>query len=597
MSRVLTLASIFSAFSVKRIREIAQALDAKPTDWRNRQNLTRAISNALARTDGQELVSALTISELRDALLTLDEHVSGTKRVPLAQRLLAILGFLPKRNETPDSTEDRDGAVEEGRRILPNAPPGSVTLLSMTLHTDLLQRHESQFFDRKQVELKPGKLATHIAAFANADGGQIVVGITDGKGSTPTLAGFTRQEEANAHIQQSYFGLDPAVDGLVHRFHEYRDQNTGHFRYLLDIEVPRSTHVHYTSDKHCYIRKGAQSIQVPDDRIGDLLYSKGVKSYEDSRIVGYDSASLLAHKAANSYFLRVPTADKSAFLRSQRIVAPSHNGAFEATACAVLLLDDSPQAALPTRCGIKILKLETTETKYDRKFLVDDPISIEGCAEQLINDSVGKILEMMSLISFEREGEYVTLSFPREAIHELVANAVLHRDYSIKDDIQIRIYQNRIEIQSPGRLPGPVNTTNIRHERFARNPKLVRLLNKLPSPPNRDVGEGIDTVFNTMAGAKLREPQFVESANFFVATLRHESAATPQQQILTWLREKEGRTITNSVARDLTGIGGENKIKRIFQGMMSAGLIEWTDPNAAKNKVSYQLTKKGRRGA
>lgn len=82
-------------------------------------------------------------------------------------------------------------------------------------------------------------------------------------------------------------------------------------------------------------------------------------------------------------------------------------------------------------------------------------------------------------------------------LHEIVTNAVLHRDYSIAADIQIRIFDNRVEIESPGRLPGHVTTANILREQFARNPKLVRIINKFPNPPNKDVGEGLNTAFES----------------------------------------------------------------------------------------------------
>jgi ATP-dependent DNA helicase RecG len=81
------------------------------------------------------------------------------------------------------------------------------------------------------------------------------------------------------------------------------------------------------------------------------------------------------------------------------------------------------------------------------------------------------------------------IEYSTDAIHEINTNAVIHRDYSINDDVHVRIFDNRIEVQSPGPLPGHVTIANILEERAARNPKVVRLLNKFRNPPNKDVGK------------------------------------------------------------------------------------------------------------
>ena len=73
-----------------------------------------------------------------------------------------------------------------------------------------------------------------------------------------------------------------------------------------------------------------------------------------------------------------------------------------------------------------------------------------------------------------------------------IGNAVIHRDYSIADDIQIQIFNNRIIVKSPGKLPGLVTVDNILDSRFSRNSKIVRILNKYKNPVNKDMGEGLN---------------------------------------------------------------------------------------------------------
>jgi len=94
----------------------------------------------------------------------------------------------------------------------------------------------------------------------------------------------------------------------------------------------------------------------------------------------------------------------------------------------VLLFDDTPQASLPTKCAVKVTRLETAR---------------------------GSTSVSISRVHLRRlRGRYEALRYPPVAIHEIITNAVIHRDYGIKDDIHINIYDNRIEVISPGRLPG-----------------------------------------------------------------------------------------------------------------------------------------------
>ena len=76
---------------------------------------------------------------------------------------------------------------------------------------------------------------------------------------------------------------------------------------------------------------------------------------------------------------------------------------------------------------------------------------------------------------------------PLLALREILVNALIHRDYSISDDVQVLVFDNRIEIISPGRLPGYVSLENILDARYSRNSKVVRNLARYPNPPNKDV--------------------------------------------------------------------------------------------------------------
>ncbi len=153
-----------------------------------------------------------------------------------------------------------------------------------------------------------------------------------------------------------------------------------------------------------------------------------------------------------------------------------------------------------------------------------------------------------------------TVAYPAETLHEIITNAVLHRDYSVTDDVHVRIYENRVEVESPGRLPGHITPANILSERLSRNPFVVRHLNRFPDPPNKDVGEGLDTAFEFMRKLNLKQPEILEREHSVLVVIRHESLASPAQQVVDHLNSNE--SIRNQQARKLTGVLSESRMQK-----------------------------------
>lgn len=85
-----------------------------------------------------------------------------------------------------------------------------------------------------------------------------------------------------------------------------------------------------------------------------------------------------------------------------------------------------------------------------------------------------------------------TLLISEWAFQEAVTNALIHRNYFVQDDIQVRFFDDRVEVESPGTYPGYITVENIRTERFARNPLILRTLNRFQTTPNLDISEGVD---------------------------------------------------------------------------------------------------------
>ena len=182
----------------------------------------------------------------------------------------------------------------------------------------------------------------------------------------------------------------------------------------------------------------------------------------------------------------------------------------------------------------------------------------------------------------------ISIEYPEETLHEIITNAVLHRDYSIPDDIHIRIYDNRIEVESPGTLPGHITASNILDERFARNGNIVRIINKFPNPPNKDVGEGLNTAFRAMQRLQLKDPEVIQKNSSVLILIRHEQLASPEERIMRFLDSHA--SINNGEARETCVIREDWRVRSIFARMVEANMIEKV-PGSTTSNTAYR--KKG----
>jgi ATP-dependent DNA helicase RecG len=209
-----------------------------------------------------------------------------------------------------------------------------------------------------------------------------------------------------------------------------------------------------------------------------LEFAKGVTSFE-GHPVGV-ATELITESTVTRQFLEhvVPKAQPEAWLRKQSLIINDMP-----TVAGLLLFAEEPQAQIPKHCGIKVYRYETQESEGFRESLTFVPITVEGCLYDQIKDAVRITTTEAEKIPHLGPDGLESIKYPPETLHEIITNAVIHRDYSIADDIHVRIFDNRIEVESPGRLPAHVTPKNILHERFARNGAIVRLLNKLPTRP------------------------------------------------------------------------------------------------------------------
>lgn len=445
----------------------------------------------------------------------------------------------------------------------------------------VISLEEGHFIDLKSKDVSPAKLTKSLSSFANAEGGELYVGIDE---NVPlkrrTWRGFDRTEDANGFIQ-CFEKLFPLGDECNYGFL----QASAVPGLVLKVEIRKSKDVKPASDGKVYVRRGAQNLPVDtDEALQRLRRNKGLTSFE-TEPVSVDKTLITNSDHIIKFMLEVvPTAEPEPWLKKQQVILREMP-----TVAGLLLFADEPQAAIPKRCGLKIYRYKTKDEEGTRETLAFDPISVEGCAYDQILTAVQKTAEIIKSVKINTSIGLQAVTYPSTALHEIITNAVLHRDYSIADDIHIRIFDNRVEVMSPGTLPAHITPMNILEERFARNGTIVRLINKFPNPPNKDVGEGLNTAFNAMREMKLKPPIISQDGAYVKVILKHEALATPEELILEFLATHN--QIRNREARDICFIGSENKMKRIIQGMISNGMLERV-PGTTRYTAAYRLCRK-----
>lgn len=429
----------------------------------------------------------------------------------------------------------------------------------------ILETLEWHFFDIKRKEIKPNKLVRSVSAFANSDWWEIIVWVWEGNEKSRFFSWFHDLEDANWHIQaiEESFPFSNCLDISFLRL-------DSDWSYLLKININKSREFLNASDWYPYIRKWAQNIPIKDEAwIKKLEFKKWITSFEQNTL-NLPENYLLESDVIDAFIQEViPTSSPKKWLHKQLLLIDN-----KPTVAGVLLFGDEPQAALPKQSGVKIFRYTTTEQEWTRANLAFTPITIEGHIYKQIEESIKTTVELVQKIQILWESWLKFTSYPTETIHEIITNAILHRDYSVPVDIKIIIFDNRIEVHSPWRLPWDITPENILEEQFARNWTLVRITNKFPNPPNKDVWEWLNTAFSAMKKLRLKEPIISQNDNGVLVIIKHESLSSPESIVMDYLINHA--EISNSIARGLCWISSENQMKGIFQRLQKSKLLERT---------------------
>jgi len=403
----------------------------------------------------------------------------------------------------------------------------------------LIKKGRSESVEFMQATVESTDLARWIVGFANADGGIILIGISDYR-SISGIEIAPQNVEKLIHCPFDY--CEPPVEVEQERVSTKRGA-------VLVFKVKASNRVHCTTDGVVYLRIGDEIDHLHPDEILKLAYDKGQIPFE-KQIVGKAMLEHLDENLLKMYKQKLNTAlDINDILKTRGLIEVEGDKTNLTTAC-VLLFAKEPQKFIPN-CGIAFVrfegvKMETEPQNIIKREIVEKPLpKLIDAVFELLKNQIKKRKSSYGL-PFEERSEY-----PEFAWQETIINAVAHRDYSVTgSSIQIRMFDDRVEIESPGRLPGTVKVENIAEERFARNPLIFRVLMDLGYV--RDLGEGIDRMRDEMKRADLPESLFSEPNFSFEVVL--ENTVIYGEKTDKWLKQLKGVELSEQQRRALAFI-------------------------------------------
>ena len=217
------------------------------------------------------------------------------------------------------------------------------------------------------------------------------------------------------------------------------------------------------------------------------------------------------------------------------------------------------------------------------------PKTIRGPLIEQIDDAVAIVLrELEEGLTLSSSGFKARHVYPERVVKEAIVNAVVHRDYRLNRDIFIRLFDDRIEVESPGVFPGTITPATIaKAGSKARNPLVALNLREFPVPPNIDGGEGVPMMFAEMAAARLYPPQYRQSTDAQVesvtVTLLNLERPTAWDEVSHWI-DKQG-SIANAELREIAKLD-TLRASKMLAAWVEQGLLVVL-PGRGKRNTAY----------
>jgi ATP-dependent DNA helicase RecG len=400
-------------------------------------------------------------------------------------------------------------------------------------------------------EPDPQLLAETLVALANSDGGIVLIGVDDSGQAT----GQVYEDEIEGALQVAAQECRPPVEI---RWHQAAAEDGLAFA----IVVARSPELHSLADGRVLVRAGVENRPLSGDQIRQLAATKSTGDFEAETAPGArreDFDDEVIAEFVDKWEERQHR-EWTRSLDDLLVEMGALNEAGRPTIAGVLLFARNPQAFLP-QSGLTFVKFVGTEPRgesgqpgYGRRDEISGPLAR---IVQRTWEVVGEEMRIGAVVTgLERQER---TEYPVSAVREALVNAVAHRDYRLGGRrIEVRMFDDRMEITSPGGLPGFITVDNIIEEHFSRNPRIVTGLYQWGYI--EELGLGVDLMIDEMVRAGHPPPRFKDSPYSFTVTLLNvrERAPMPtwtrtmnerQAKALAYVQERE--RITNREYREL----------------------------------------------
>jgi ATP-dependent DNA helicase RecG len=435
----------------------------------------------------------------------------------------------------------------------------------------LIRQPEDQWLERVSARTQARTLADLIAGFANAEGGLLVAGVHDGK-----VEGVTTSNRLNAWRQAALDFTEPPVR---HRFEFLPCLNSnGEEDEIVLIEIEASQRVHLTAKGETFLRVGDENRKLGPIESQELRYDKGDSIYDGSAIDG-TSLDDLDDGLVEAYQASLRPATSLDQVLQARGLATEVDGVLLLTVAGLLVLGREPQAWFP-EAAVRVLRYAGSSRESGTRANVVEDTRLEGPIPFQVEGAQGRVEDFLPLaMRLQRGGRFSESTLiPKFAWLEAIVNAVTHRSYSAGGDhARIELFDDRLEVESPGRLPGLVRPESIRSSRFARNPRIARAMSDLGY--GRELGEGVDRMFEEMSRAGLPDPVYAERSMSVHVTLLADQLAGRMLERLPVGSERfveflsRGDRVTTTQAVELLGVSRPTALKYLHE-LRKGELIE-----------------------
>lgn len=377
----------------------------------------------------------------------------------------------------------------------------------------LLELKTVIFSGERVVSPKRDELADEIAAIANTRGGVIVFGVDD---KTRDIVGVPI--ESLDVLERLVFevcndSIDPPV--LFQTIRMELPDESGDFKPVLKVEVPRSLFVHKSPGGYFH-RQGSSKREMPPDVLARLFQQRSqarLFRFEEQAVPEtsiFDLDEDLRHRFLPSRFT-----DEVTELRKMRLLTEDDMGQTRATVAGVLMCTRNPERWLP---GAFILAVRYRGWRPDSNYQIDAQ-EITGPLDEQVWGALGFVRRNMR-VSARKDPARVDLpEYSIRAVFEAIVNAVAHRDYSIHGSkIRLFMFDDRLELYSPGSLPNTVTIESMAVRQSTRNELITTLLSKCPTKdPSGETGrrflmekrgEGVPIILDESTRLSGRQPEY-----------------------------------------------------------------------------------------